>query len=316
MKKSAAQVTSTPKSTDKTLVVVAGPTGCGKTNLSIELAGHLQTEIVSADARQFYHELKIGTAAPTPPELALAKHHLAGHLSVYDYYNVSAYEQQAIAIINQLFKNHDFVLLTGGSGLYIDAVCKGIDDLPPVDPEIRKEVDQIFRHGGLQALRGFLKNADPVFYQQVDLANPNRMKRAIEVFLTTGKKISELRTHNPNSRPFKIKTVVVDRPRPELFGRINARVDQMVVNGLIEEAIGFFRLKHLNALNTVGYKEIFDWISGKYKLSEAVEKIKTNTRRYAKRQITWFKRYPDALWVHPGNMPEILRFIEKKEVES
>lgn len=309
---SAVQMIPTPKSSDKTLVVVAGPTASGKTNLSIQLARLLQTEIVSADARQFYHELKIGTAAPTPHELALAKHHLTGHLSVCDYYNVSAYELQAIAIINQLFKYHDFVLLTGGSGLYIDAVCRGLDDIPPVDHEIRKKVDQIFSLGGLQALRVFLKNTDPRYYQQVDLANPNRMKRAIEVFLSTGKKMSELRLNKQNLRPFRIKTIVIDLPRPELFERINNRVDLMVANGLIEEAIGLFANRQLNALNTVGYKEIFNWISGKYNLADAVEKIKTNTRRYAKRQITWFKRYDDAMWVNPANVPEIVSFIHKK----
>jgi len=304
-------MTLTKTSSDKTLVVITGPTGVGKTCLSIELAGHLQTEIVSADARQFYHELKVGTAAPTPEELARVKHHFVGHLSVHDYYNVSIYEEHALALLDRLFQKNDLVLLTGGSGLYIDAVCRGFDDLPPVDTGIRRQVEQVYREGGLNALRLWLKKVDPEFYLQVDLANPNRMKRAIEVFLTTGRKFSNLRTQKPNPRPFRVKTIVADRPRQGLFERINKRVDQMVANGLIEEALGFFRLRHLNALNTVGYKELFDWLSGDCTLSEAIEKIKTNTRRYAKRQTTWFKRYPDAHWVHPQDVEGILSIIRK-----
>jgi tRNA dimethylallyltransferase len=294
-------------------VVIAGPTGVGKTSLSIEIAGHLQTEIVSADARQFYHELKIGTAAPTAEDLARIKHHFVGQLSVHDYYNVSLYEQHALNLLEKLFKKYDYVLLTGGSGLYLDAVCRGFDDLPSVDDEIRSQVDQVYREGGLNALRLWLKKVDPEFYLQVDLANPNRMKRAIEVFLSTGKKFSELRTQKTKTRPFRVKTIVADRPRQELFNRINQRVDQMLADGLIEEALQFFRLRHLNALNTVGYKELFDWLSGCYNLAAAIEKIKTNTRRYAKRQITWFKRYPDAHWVHPENVAGIISFLGEKE---
>jgi len=302
---------STKKSSDKTLLVVTGPTGVGKTSLSIALAGHLQTDIVSADARQFYRELKIGTAAPTPDELSSIKHHFVGHLSVYDYYNVSIYEEQALALLGKLFQKHNVVVLTGGSGLYIDAVCRGFDELPSVDTEIREQVDQVYREGGLEALRLWLKSVDPEFYLQVDLANPNRMKRAIEVFLTTGKKFSEMRTRKANPRPFRVKTVVADRPRQELFERINRRVDQMVADGLIEEALRFFRLRHLNALNTVGYKELFDWLAGNCSLAQAIEKIKTNTRRYAKRQITWFKRYEETNWVHPDDLEGILKGLDK-----
>ncbi|MBW6499424.1 MAG: tRNA (adenosine(37)-N6)-dimethylallyltransferase MiaA [Bacteroidales bacterium] len=306
-------MTSAKTSSDKTLVVVTGPTGVGKTSLSIDLAGHLQTEILSADARQFYRELSIGTAAPTPEELARVKHHFVGHLSVNDYYNVSMYEEQALALLEKLFSTHDYVVLAGGSGLYIDAVCRGFDVLPPVDAEIREQVDQVYREGGLDALRLWLRSVDPEFYLQVDLANPNRMKRAIEVFLTTGKKFSELRTRKANLRPFRVKTIVADRPRQELFGRINQRVDQMVADGLIEEALHFFRMKHLNALNTVGYKELFDWLAGTCTLSQAIEKIKTNTRRYAKRQITWFKRYPDTQWVHPDDVKGIISLLVEKK---
>ncbi len=307
-----ALMNSTKTSSDKTLLVVTGPTGVGKTSLSIALAGHLQTEIVSADARQFYKELNIGTAAPTPGELAKVKHHFVGHLSVHDYYNVSIYEEQALALLEKLFEKHHVVVLTGGSGLYIDAVCHGFDELPPVDAEIRRQVDQVYRQGGLDALRPWLKSVDPEFYLQVDLANPNRIKRAIEVFLTTGKKFSELRTRKVNPRPFGVKTIVMDRPRQELFERINQRVDQMVADGLIEEALTFFGLRHLNALNTVGYKELFDWLAGSCTLVQAIEKIKINSRRYAKRQITWFKRYPDALWVRPDDVKGILGILEER----
>lgn len=306
-------MTSTKTNSDKTLVVVTGPTGSGKTSLSIALAGHLQTEIVSADARQFYREMQIGTAAPTPDELARVKHHFVGQLSIHDYYNVSLYEEQALALLDKLFQQHDFVLLTGGSGLYIDAVCRGFDDLPPVDAEIRQQVYRVYYEGGLDALRLWLKQVDPEFYSQADLANPNRIKRAIEVFLTTGRKFSELRTKKTNPRPFSVKTIVADRPRHELFDRINTRVDQMVADGLIEEAISFFRMKHLNALNTVGYKELFDWLAGTCTLSHAIEKIKTNTRRYAKRQITWFKRYPDAQWMHPEDLEGIISLLVEKK---
>lgn len=304
-------MTSKKTNSDKTLVVITGPTGVGKTSLSIEIAGQLQTEIVSADARQFYKELKVGTAAPTTHELAQVKHHFVGHLSVNDYYNVSMFEQQALAVINDLFQTHDYVVLTGGSGLYIDAVCRGFDDMPPVDVDIRKKVEQVHQNEGIDALRLWLKNIDPAFYLQVDLANPNRIKRAIEVFLTTGKRFSELRTNSKRPRPFSIKEIVVDRLRKELFERINKRVDQMVADGLIEEALQFFRMQHLNALNTVGYKEIFEWLAGTYTLKEAIEKIKTNSRRYAKRQITWFKRHEHAKWVHPDDLEGILKVLKR-----
>jgi tRNA dimethylallyltransferase len=308
-KEALALMTSTKTNSDKTLVVITGPTGVGKTSLSIEIAGQLQTEIVSADARQFYKELKVGTAAPTTQELAQVKHHFVGHLSVNDYYNVSLFEQEALTVIDNLFLTHDYVVLTGGSGLYIDAICRGFDDIPSVDVDSRNRVEQVHQHEGMDALRLWLKSIDPAFYLQVDLANPNRIKRAIEVFLSTGKRFSELRTNSIRPRPFNIKVIVVDRPRKELFESINKRVDQMVANGLIEEALQFFRKQHLNALNTVGYKEIFDWLAGTYTLKEAIEKIKTNSRRYAKRQITWFKRYPEAQWMHPDDLEGILSII-------
>ena len=296
---------------DKTLVVLTGPTAVGKTELSLEIAGHLNAEIISADARQFYRELVIGTAAPTPGQLARVAHHLVGHLSIYDYYNVSVFEKQALEIAERLFQQSDFVVVTGGSGLYIDALCHGIDELPESDPAIRAHVKDYYRQHGLDALRLWLKKTDPEFYEWVDLANPNRIMRAIEVYLATGKKFSELRTRQTATRPFQIKKVIINRDRAELFGRINERVDQMVQQGLIEEALSFFRPRHLNALNTVGYKELFAWLSGEWPLHTAIEKIKTHTRRYAKRQLTWFRRYDDAQWFHPGQQQQIIDFIKE-----
>jgi len=295
--------------TGKTLVVVAGPTGVGKTALCVEIARQLGAEIVSADARQFYKELKIGTAAPTSTQLETVKHHLIGHLSIHDYYNVSIFERQALEIINRLFTQSPYVVLCGGSGLYIDAVCKGLDDLPSVCEDTRARVKHVYSTQGLEKLRLWLKNIDPQYYTQVDLANPNRIMRAIEVFQTTGIPMSQLRTNKPKVRPFNIKTVILERPKEELAERIHTRVDQMIAAGLIEETVSLFRYRNLNALNSVGYKELFDWLSGKNSLHEAIEKIKTNTRRFAKRQITWFKRDPNALRLHPDQKEVLMNFV-------
>lgn len=313
MKEARTLRTSTKTNSDKTLVVLTGPTGVGKTSLSIKLAGHLQTEIVSADARQFYRELRIGTAAPSPEEMAAVKHHFVGHLSIHDDYNVSRYEQEALETIDQLFQDHSFVVVTGGSGLYIDALCRGFDDLPGAEPAIREQVDQVYRREGIDSLRLWLKQIDPEFYLRVDLANPNRMKRAIEIFLQSGQKFSSLRTNTPRTRPFKIKKIILDRPREILFDRINQRVEEMVTEGLIEEALYFFRFRHLNALNTVGYKELFAWLSGEYPLHEAITRIKTNSRRFAKRQVTWFRRYPEARWMDPDDLDAILDYVLKED---
>lgn len=294
----------------KTLVVVTGPTAVGKTSLSIDIAAHLQTEILSADARQFYRELVIGTAAPTAAELAQVPHHLVGHLSIHDYYNVSMFEEQAMAVLQDVFSRSDYAVLTGGSGLYIDALCQGIDMLPDADADVRNHVKQYYQENGLDALRSWLHSLDPAFFHQVDLANPNRIMRGIEVFLMTGRRFSELRTQRVVQRPFDIRLVVLNRERQELYQRINLRVDQMVQQGLIEEAISFFNQRHLNALNTVGYKEIFSWLSGQWPLHQGVEKIKTNSRRYAKRQLTWFRRYEHARWFSPDQKDLILDFAK------
>ncbi|MFO7978908.1 MAG: tRNA (adenosine(37)-N6)-dimethylallyltransferase MiaA [Bacteroidales bacterium] len=299
----------TKNSAKKTLVVITGPTAVGKTNLSLDVAADLDAEIVSADARQFYRELVIGTAAPTARQLAQVPHHLVGHLSIHDYYNVSMFEEQTLGILHDIFLKTDYAVLTGGSGMYIDALCQGIDILPEADIDIRNHVKQYYQNNGLDALRTWLRNVDPVFYQQVDLANPNRIMRGVEVFLMTGQRFSELRIRKVAERPFTIKRVILNRDRQELYQRINLRVDEMMQQGLVEEVITFFNQRHLNALNTVGYKEIFAWLSGQWPLHLAVEKIKTNTRRYAKRQLTWFRRYEDAQWFAPDQKDQIMDYI-------
>jgi len=290
--------------------VITGPTAVGKTGLGVQLAKKLQTEIISADSRQFYQELKIGTATPRPEELAEVKHHFVGHLTLSDSYNVSIFQEQALGVISKIFDKSNYCILLGGSGLYIDAIWRGFDEMPPADENIRNQIDKVYQKEGLPGLRLWLKQIDPDFYLQLDPANPNRIKRAIEVTLSTGIPYSRLRTNTFAKRPFSMKFVVLDRPKEELFKRINHRVDQMVDEGLIEEALGFFKFRQFNALKTVGYRELFDWLSGCYSLEMALEKIKTHTRRYAKRQKTWFRRYPDALWVHPENIQQILNFIK------
>lgn len=295
----------------KCLVLITGATATGKTELSIEIAKALKAEILSADARQFYRELKIGTATPPDHLLQAVPHHFIGHLSVKDYYNAAMYEKQAMALLQQLFTHCDHALLVGGSGLYIDALCQGIDDLPDPDEDSRRAVKQVFEEQGLEGLRAWLKQIDPAYYAMVDPANPKRIMRALEIFLASGKQFSTLRIGKQKKRPFKIKKIVLNRPRTELFARINQRVDEMIIDGLLEEALMHYRNRHLNALNTVGYKEIFDWMANRWSLPVAIEKIKTNTRRYAKRQLTWFKKYEDAAWLHPGDKEAILEFIQK-----
>lgn len=299
---------------NKTLIVITGPTAAGKTQTTIELAKKLNTEIICADARQFYKEIKITTVPPTLSEKNQVKHHLTGHLSIHDYYNASMFEKQALEIIDNLFKNTDYVLLTGGSGLYIDAVCNGIDDIPDIPGEIRKQVQQLYASEGMEGLKNKLKETDPEYYNKVDKNNPNRMMRGIEVFLSSGNKLSDYHRNRKANRDFQISKIILNLPREELFTRINQRVDQMVASGMIEEAKQFYPLRHLNAMKTVGFKELFTWLDGDYTLEEAIEKIKVNTRRYAKRQLTWFKKYEDAGWFMPSEKREILNFVGKQSL--
>ncbi|MFY9118082.1 MAG: tRNA (adenosine(37)-N6)-dimethylallyltransferase MiaA [Dysgonamonadaceae bacterium] len=281
-----------------TLLVLLGPTGVGKTAWSIRIAEKLSSPILSADSRQLYKGMPIGTAAPTPDQLSRAKHYFVGILSPEEYYSASRYEEEAITLIEKLHKKHPVVVMVGGSMLYIDAVCQGIDEMPTIDDELRKDLQQLYRKEGLDPIRQQLKLLDPVFYRQVDLKNPKRVIHALEVCLMTGKPYSSLRTNLRKKRPFRIVKIGFTRERQELYDRINARVDDMIDNGLIEEAQRLYPLRHLNSLNTVGYKELFDYFDGKYDLNTAIEKIKQHSRNYARKQLSWFKRDKEIHWIN------------------
>ena len=273
-----------------TLLVIAGPTAVGKTQFAIETALQCESVVLSADSRQFYREMKIGTAAPSDEELATVKHYFIGNLSIHDYYSVSKYEQDVLQLLQSLFARHNVVVMTGGSGLYIDAVCNGIDELPDPDPEIRQFVNDIYKNDGIETLRAQLRKVDKAYYDTCNLADHKRMIRAVEVSLQMGKPYSEFLKNPHKKRDFDIIKYCLMRPREELFGRINQRVDLMMEQGLLEEARQLYPYRELNSLNTVGYKELFDFFDGKLSLEQAVTDIKTHTRRYAKRQMTWFKR--------------------------
>jgi tRNA dimethylallyltransferase len=287
------------ESSNKILLVILGPTASGKTDLAIQVAGWLDTEIISADSRQFYKELSIGTAKPSPEQLSGVKHHLIGHISVEDKYNISRFEQDVLKLLDELFKVHNIVVMCGGSGLYIDAVCHGIDEQPDHDPAIRHLLQAEYKANGIDYLRNELQRLDPEYYQQVDLSNPHRLMRALEVCMMTGKPFSSFRKGTIRQRPFRIVKLGIDISREELISRINRRTDDMMSSGLLEEAHTNLAYRHLNALNTVGYKEMFDYLDRKYSLEEAVEKIKINTRRYAKRQMTWFRKDSEIQWIKP-----------------
>jgi len=288
----------------------------GKTSFGIELATHLQTEILSADSRQFYKELKIGTATPEDDELSLVKHHFIGHLSINDYYNVSMFENHALTTIDKLFASKEKAILLGGSGLYINVVCSGIDELPDPDPKLRNELNDTFKKEGISELRSMLIKLDPEYHSTVDLANPNRILRALEVCITTGKKYSDLRKQPSRKRDFNIIKIGLERDREELFERINQRVDKMMEKGLLEEAKHLSDHKDLNALNTVGYKELFAYLDNKCSLEEAIEKIKTNSRRYSKRQLTWFKKDPEYRWFHPDEFELVVDYIASQTLDN
>lgn len=273
-----------------TLLVIAGPTAVGKTQFAIETALQCESVVLSADSRQFYREMKIGTAAPSNEELTTVKHYFIGNLSIHDYYSVSKYEQDVLQLLPSLFAQHNVVVMTGGSGLYIDAVCNGIDELPDPDPEIRQFVNNIYKNDGIESLRSQLRKVDKAYYNSCNLADHKRMIRAVEVSLQMGKPYSDFLKNPHKKRDFNIIKYCLVRPREELFDRINRRVDLMMEQGLLEEARQLYPYRELNSLNTVGYKELFDFFDGKLSLEQAVTDIKTHTRRYAKRQMTWFKR--------------------------
>lgn len=292
-----------------TLIVVVGPTGIGKTNLAITLAQHFNTQIISADSRQVYKEITIGTAAPTINELAQAKHHLVGSHSITEYYSAWEFEQDVLKLTSELFPNHNPLIMVGGAMMYVDAVCKGIDDMPSIDQQLRDDVWAHYEEVGLEGMRLQLKQLDPVFYEQVDLKNAKRVVHAVEICLMTGQPYSSLRTNLVKERPFRIIKIGLDVPRPELYNRINLRVDKMMENGLIDEVKGLQHLKHLNSLNTVGYKEVFIFLNGECTLEEAIELIKRNTRRYAKKQLTWFRKDTSTRWFLPTQTVEIIDYL-------
>lgn len=284
---------------ENNLIVIEGPTAVGKTAVGILLAQKLGCSIISADSRQFYREMKIGTAVPSSDELALVKHYFVGHKSVIEEYNIASFETDVISLLPQLFKQNPFVVMVGGSGLYIDAICNGIDDMPNTDPEIRKYFNNLFDSEGIEVLQKRLFDLDPEYYGIVDLKNPVRLKRALEVVTQTGKPYSQLRLNSKKERFFNIVKIGMTRDRQELINRINQRVDEMMKSGQLEEVRSLLPFKDYNALNTVGYKELFDYLEGGCSIEQAITNIKTNTRRYAKRQMTWFKRDPQIVWYHP-----------------
>lgn len=279
------------------LLVLLGPTGVGKTEWSLRIAEELNSPILSADSRQIYKAMTIGTAAPTKEQLSRVKHYFVGHLSPEDYYSASEYERDALSLLQELHKKYPVVIMTGGSMLYIDAVCKGIDDIPTIDDTLRRELQELYQKEGLDPIRQQLKMLDPVFYDEVDLKNPKRVIHALEVCLMSGRPYSSLRSNPRKERPFRIVKVGFTRERAELYARINDRVDQMVNDGLIEEAKALYPMRHLNSLNTVGYKELFDYFDGKCTLEFAIEKIKQHSRNYARKQLTWFKKDDETVWI-------------------
>jgi len=294
------------------LIVLLGPTGIGKTELSLSLAGQFNAPILSSDSRQIYKEMQIGTAAPTAEQLKRARHYFVGDLELTEYYSAAQYETDVLIFLEEHFKNNKYALMTGGSMLYIDAVCKGMDDLPNISEEIRNKIAGIYQTEGLDPIRKELKMVDPVYYDQVDLNNPKRVIHALEVCLMTGKAYSQLRTNPRKKRPFEIIKIGLNRDRDELYERINKRVDAMVAEGLEEEARKLYPYRNLNALNTVGYKEMFAYFDQTYTRQEAIEKIKQNSRNYAKRQLTWFRRDQEITWFSPDDAESIIRHIENR----
>ncbi len=298
------------------LIVLLGPTGVGKTDIAVDLALKFGMEIISADSRQFYKEMTIGTAMPTAAQLASVKHHLAAFLSINDYYSASLFERDVLSILPGIFEKKGSARMTGGSAMYIDAVCNGIDDIPDVDPAAREKYTRLFNNEGIESLRMALKVLDPDHYRQVDLKNHKRIIRALEICESTGLPYSSFLTRQKQPREFRIVKAGLQRPRKELFERIDSRVDSMIENGLEEEALRLFQYRHLNALNTVGYKELFSCFDGTISRSEAIRLIKRNTRRFAKRQMTWWNRDNEITWFHAGDTDGIFSFIGEKVLSA
>lgn len=298
---------------EKTLVVVTGPTGVGKTAVAIRLARDLGTEIVSADSRQIFRDIPIGTAAPTAEEQAEVKHHFVGILGLEDYYSAAQFEADVLALLPALFEKSDYVVMCGGSMMYVDAVCKGIDELPTISDTVRRDVAERLECDGADAMREELKRLDPVYYNQVDLNNMKRVAHAVEICLEAGRPYSELRTNSVKERPFRIVKIGLNLPREQLFDRINRRVLKMVDEGLVDEVRRVYPLRRLNSLNTVGYKELFAWLDGTMDYDTAVARIQKNTRVYAKKQLTWYAKDPDIRWMEPTEYEAILKVAKGEE---
>ena len=282
----------------------------------MDIAKHFGIPIINADSRQIYRELKIGTARPTDEQIQAVRHYFVGTLGLDDYYSASLFEQQVLQLLDQLFQTSDYALLTGGSMMYIDAVCDGIDDIPTIDEETRRLMKQRLADEGLEALCEELRRLDPDYYEIVDRQNPRRVVHALEICTMTGKTYTSFRRRERRQRPFGIVKIALNRPREELYERINRRVDQMMSDGLLDEARALYPKKELNALNTVGYKELFDYLDGRWPLEEAVERIKGNTRRYARKQLTWYKKDEQIRWFHPDDKQSIIDYIINYETED
>jgi tRNA dimethylallyltransferase len=298
------------KTSAKKLVVIAGPTAVGKTGLSIRLATHFGTEIVSADSRQFFRELTIGTAKPSAQELATVKHHFINSHSISEEYDAARYGEEALSVIHQLFEHHSVVILCGGSGLYIKAVCEGFDDIPTVPDHIRDKLTDQYSIHGISWLQDQMRVMDPDFFETIDQQNPHRLIRALEVKMGTGSSLSVFRKNEKRTHDFTIYKIALNLPREELYSRIDQRMDEMIGQGLFEEAEKLFPLRHHQALQTVGYKEIFDYLEGKYDREEAIRLLKRNSRRYAKRQLTWFMRDTEMRWFSPHQSDMIIDYVE------
>lgn len=298
-------------SSAKTLIVITGPTAVGKTALCLDIAQHFGIPIINADSRQIYKELKIGTASPTIEQMRRVPHYFVGSLSLHDYYSASLFEQQVLEILQREFEHSDYALLTGGSMMYIDAVCNGIDDIPTVDDVTRETLKRRLADEGLEALVEELRQLDPEYYEIVDKQNPRRVVHGLEICLLTGKTYTSFRKREIKQRPFRIVKIGLNRDREELYNRINQRVDQMMTDGLLDEAKRLYPMRHMNALNTVGYKEMFAYLDGTWTLEEAVERIKGNTRRYARKQLTWYKKDEQIRWFHPNEIEQIYSYISQ-----
>lgn len=294
----------------KTLIVITGPTAVGKTDLCLDIAKYFGIPIINADSRQIYREIKIGTAAPTEAQLQQVRHYFVGTQSLTDYYSASIYEQEAMSLLETLFQTSDYALLSGGSMMYIDAVCNGIDDIPTVDDETRNILKKRLADEGLESLCEQLRLLDPEHYEVVDKKNPRRVVHALEICLMTGRTYTSFRTNEHKERPFRIIKIGLNRDREIVYDRINRRVENMMEQGFLEEARNVYPLRHLNALNTVGYKELFTYLDGTWSLEEAVERIKGNTRRYARKQLTWYKKDPLVKWFSPDDKNLILSYIK------